>query len=184
MTVRNSVLYSRKAGLFTALGLGAGVAIHVIYCLAGLAIVISQSIVLFNALKWIGAAYLFYIGYQAIRSKGYNAPENLVDGAEKFMSPMQALRSGFITNLFNPKATLFFLALFTQIIDPHLGLMEKTVMGITCVAMIIGWFSIVATVLTAPVIRAKFLRASKWVDRACGVMLIGLGLKLAFSKIN
>lgn len=182
MAVRNSVMGSRKAGIFTAIGFGLGVAIHVAYCLAGLALVIAQSVVLFSIIKWIGAAYLFWVGYHALKSKGYTPPE---EGAEApaAMSALQALRSGFITNLFNPKATLFFLALFTQILSPDIGIAAKAVYGLTCIVMTMLWFSVVATVLTTPKIRSAFLRASKWIDRVCGAMFVALGLKLAVTRL-
>src|SRR5688572_14033054 len=99
------------------------------------------------------------------------------------MTPAAALRSGFITNLFNPKATMFFLALFTQILDPQIALLEKTAYGLTCVLMTMGWFSIVATVLTTPKIRASFLKMSQWIDRVCGAIFIGLGVKLALTRL-
>lgn len=183
MAVRNSVLHSRKAGIYTAIGFGLGVAVHVVYCLAGLALVISQSVLLFNILKWLGAAYLFYVGIKALRSKGFQNSDISTEQGTSLMMPLEALRSGFITNLFNPKATMFFLALFTQILDPHLGMGAKLFYGTTCIVMTMLWFSIVATVLTTPKIRAAFLRASKWVDRVCGAMFIGLGVKLALAKI-
>lgn len=182
MAVRNSIMGSRKAGIFTAIGFGLGVAVHVAYCLAGLALVISQSVFLFGIIKWIGAAYLFYVGYHALRSKGFAAPENGF-GEKLSISPFQALRSGFITNLFNPKATLFFLALFTQILSPDIDLYAKAAYGLTCVVMTMIWFSFVAGVLTTAKIRALFLRASKWIDRVCGGLLIALGIKLAVTKL-
>lgn len=182
MAVRNSVMGSRKAGIFTAIGFGLGVAIHVAYCLAGLALVISQSVMLFNIIKWIGAAYLFYVGWQALKSKGYTPPEEGAVAAPA-MTPVQALRSGFITNLFNPKATLFFLALFTQILSPDIAMGAKIVYGLTCIVMTMIWFSIVATVLTTPKIRAAFLRASKWIDRVCGGLFVALGIKLAVTRL-
>lgn len=183
MAVRNSVMGSRKAGLFTAIGFGLGVAVHVAYCLAGLALVISQSVLLFNIIKWIGAAYLFWVGYHALKSKGYAPPPADGVDAPPAMSALQALRSGFITNLFNPKATLFFLALFTQILSPDIAFAAKAVYGLTCVVMTMVWFSIVATVLTTPSIRAAFLRMSKWIDRVCGAMFIALGVKLAVTRL-
>lgn len=182
MAVRNSVMGSRKAGIFTAIGFGLGVAIHVAYCLAGLALVIAQSVVLFSIIKWIGAAYLFWVGYHALKSKGYTPPAEGVE-APPAMSALQALRSGFITNLFNPKATLFFLALFTQILSPDIGITAKAVYGLTCIVMTMLWFSVVATVLTTPKIRSAFLRASKWIDRVCGAMFVALGIKLAVTRL-
>lgn len=181
MAIRNSILSSRRAGIMTAVGFGLGVAVHVAYCLGGLAIVISQSVLIFGILKMIGAAYLFYVGYKALRSNGFSAgPIN--GDASVPMSDLQALRSGFITNLFNPKATMFFLALFTQIISPDVGMAGQVFYGMTCIVMTMIWFSIVATALTTPAIRNRFLRFSKWIDRTCGVALIALGAKLVLTK--
>lgn len=182
MAVRNSVLYSRRAGILTAIGFGLGVAVHVTYCLGGLAIVIAKSVLLFNILKFVGAAYLFYVGYKTLKSKGFDGQ---TEGGlvMPLMSDWQALRSGFITNLFNPKATMFFLALFTQVIDPHVPLSIQALYGVTAVVMTMVWFTIVATVLTAPAIRAKFIRMSKWIDKVCGGLFIALGVKLAVSTV-
>jgi threonine/homoserine/homoserine lactone efflux protein len=70
MITRNTLVYSRKTGMYSAIGLGLGIGVHVLYCLMGIGLLISKSIVLFNSIKLIGAAYLFYIGYKSIRSKG------------------------------------------------------------------------------------------------------------------
>jgi RhtB (resistance to homoserine/threonine) family protein len=182
MTVRNSVIYSRRTGVTTAIGLGLGVAVHVTYCLGGLALIISKSIMIFSTLKIIGALYLFYIGINALRSKGFSETKTELDNTP-ILNNWTALRNGFITNLFNPKATMFFLALFTQILNPDASLPQKMVYGLTCILMTTMWFSIVATLLTTPRIKAKFLRASKWIDRVCGVLLIGLGIRLAVTKL-
>lgn len=182
MAVRNSVLYSRRTGIMTALGFGLGVAVHVTYCLGGLAIVIAKSVILFNILKYIGAAYLFYVGYKALRSTGFSETE--VEKTQRpAMSDFVAIRGGFITNVFNPKATMFFLALFTQIINPAEPLTIQFLYGLTCIIMTMLWFAVVATVLTAPAIRAQFLKISKWIDRTCGALFIALGVKLVLTKI-
>ena len=182
MVIRNSMMQSRRIGILTAVGLGLGVSIHVAYCLGGLALVISKSIILFNVLKFIGAAYLFYVGYKALKSKGFQPEEADVEKPVS-MSAFAAIRSGFITNLFNPKATMFFLALFTQIMNPNVGMLVQILYGATCILMTMAWFSIVATVLTTPWVRARFLRLSKWLDRVCGGIFIALGVKLAVTKI-
>lgn len=183
IAVRNSIQQSRRIGIITAFGFAAGVAIHVTYCLMGLATVIAQSIILFNILKFIGAGYLFYVGISALRSKGFAMDESsdVVKTAPR-MTSFQAFRSGFITNLFNPKATLFFMALFTQILSPQIPVWTSVVYGVTCVTMTAGWFAIVAMILTTPVIRARFLKCSKWIDRVCGGVLIALGIRLALTK--
>lgn len=186
MAVRNSVLFSRRAGIFTALGFGVGVLIHVTYTIMGIATVISQSIILFNVIKWAGAAYLIYIGYHALRSKGMG--QKIVDEAQKEgkngseeMGDFQAFRGGFLTNALNPKATLFFLAIFSQIISHDTPAAWQAIYGLTCAVMVVGWFSIVTFVLTYAPVRAVFLRASRWIDRVCGALLIALGIKVALT---
>jgi len=69
IVVRESVGYGRRAGLFTAVGVGTGILVHVTYSLLGIGLIVSQSIVLFNALKWLAAAYLLYIGIKALRAR-------------------------------------------------------------------------------------------------------------------
>ena len=185
MSVRNSVLYSRRTGLLTALGFGLGVLVHATYTVAGLAILISQSVLAFSIIKYIGAAYLLYIGIKSLRSKGF-AGKVIGDNQESQMqredlSLIAALMSGFITNVFNPKATLFFLALFTQIVGTDTPTSVKAVFGLTCFFMTVGWFSIVATILTDRSVRRYFISFSRWIDRLCGGLLIALGVRLAVS---
>lgn len=185
IAVRNSVLYSRKIGILTAIGFALGVCIHITYALFGIAALIAQSVILFSILKYAGAAYLFYIGIKSLRSTGFHQ-----DKADKtkplkksHMSSWQALWSGFLTNVLNPKATLFFLAVFSQFIGPETSLTTQLIYGATCIIMTGLWFSIVAIVLTNPKIKTAFLRFTKWIDRICGCLLIGLGIKLALSRV-
>lgn len=108
VVVRESVAHGRKAGTYTAMGVGTAIFLHVGYSLLGIGLIVSQSIVLFNALKWAAAAYLLYIGIKALRAKpasAGDAPVNVVAGER---TARGAFTSGFITNGLNPKATLFF----------------------------------------------------------------------------
>lgn len=182
VAVRNALIHGRNAGFWTALGFGCGVMIHATYTMVGIAALIAQSILMFNIIKYAGAAYLLYIGIKAIRSRGLS--ETHIDQISKSpsISIGAAFRSGFITNLLNPKATLFFLALFTQIVSPSTPLSIQAIFGLTCAAMVTIWFSCVAIFLTAPAIRNRFLKISKWLDRCCGGVFIALGLKLACTR--
>ncbi len=182
IAVRNAVTGTRRTGFLTALGFGLGVGVHVSYCLAGLAAVIAQSIVLFSVLKILGAAYLFYIGFKALRSKGMSEETDVTSGNGKRLTDGQALRSGFLTNLLNPKATLFFLALFTQTIGPETGFGAKILYGATAMGVVTMWFSIVALVLTTPALRRAYLKVSRWIDRLCGGFLVLMGVRLALSR--
>ena len=182
--IQNSIVHSRRTGICVSLRLGLGVLVHVMYTIAGLAAVISESILLFNTIKWAGAAYLVYIGFRALQSKG--AGQITVDEGiraeknTKGISDLKALRLGFFTNVLNPKASLFFLVIFSQLIQPQTPVGWRITYGLTCCAITIGWFSILACALTQRRIRSLFLNATKWIDRVCGGLMIALGIKVAF----
>ena len=114
MVTRNSIFYSRKAGIYSSLGVSMAIWVHVAYSIAGLAVIISSSVVLFSILKYLGAAYLIYIGWKTFTSKAMMDLEKNDETAN--LSNMKAFKIGFITNVLNPKTTIFFLSIFTQIV--------------------------------------------------------------------
>ncbi|QYO62014.1 LysE family transporter [Leptolyngbya sp. 7M] len=128
ITLRNSLVHSRQAGVYTALGLAIADLIHMSYCLVGIGVIISQSILAFTLLKWIGAIYLVYVGVKSLRAKPQQASTSQPKAA---MNNRSAFRMGLFTCLLNPKATLFYLALFTQIIQPNTPLWVQILYGAT-----------------------------------------------------
>ncbi|MEM6811277.1 MAG: LysE family transporter [Pseudomonadota bacterium] len=185
--VRQSILYSKLCGILTALGFAIGVAVHVGYVVFGLATIIAQSTVIFTIIKVLGAAYLFYLGIQALRSKGFHPPSPMAGEdrkKSKEISLFKAFQIGFLTNLLNPKATLFFMAVFSQFITPDTVIIEKIILCMTCIVMTFLWFSFVAIILSLPILRRKFLNISVWIDKVCGVALIALSIKLLLKKVD
>ena len=184
IVVRESVAFGRRAGVFTALGVGAGIFVHVAYSLLGIGLIVSQSIVLFNALKWLAAAYLLYIGIKALRAKPADPARAELSLEQAVRSPRAAFATGFVTNGLNPKATLFFLSLFTVVIDPHTPLTVQAGYGLYLALATALWFCLVAMLFSQPRVRAGFTRLGHWFDRLMGAVLIGLGVKLAFSELR
>ncbi|WAJ38515.1 LysE family transporter [Pseudomonas sp. GOM7] len=184
IVVRESVAHGRRAGVFTALGVGAGILVHVTYSLLGIGLIVSQSIMLFNVLKWLAAAYLLYIGIKALRARPADpaAAELALAGAAR--SGRGAFVTGFVTNGLNPKATLFFLSLFTVVIDPHTPLSIQAGYGLYLALATATWFCLVAWLFSQPRVRAGFARMGHWFDRLMGVVLVGIGVKLAFSEMR
>ncbi len=190
IVLRNALEHGRRAGIYTAVGIATGLAVHMAYCIAGIALVISRSIMLFNIIKWVGAAYLVYVGWQALRSRGMD-----IDAMKRrigtggapdmaMLSSRKAYGMGFFTNIFNPKATLFFLALWTQVIGPSsMPVAHQAILACGVIMMGASWFSLVTLVMTMPAVRAQYARASKWVDRVTGGLFIALGLKLAVARL-
>ncbi|HEX8543512.1 lysine transporter LysE [Pseudomonas syringae] len=184
VVVRESVTHGRKAGTYTAMGVGTAIFVHVGYSLLGIGLIVSQSIVLFNALKWAAAAYLLYIGFKALRAKPANASDAPVKVAVGERTARGAFTSGFVTNGLNPKATLFFLSLFTVVINPHTPLWVQAGYGVYLAVATGLWFCMVARLFSQERVRAGFARMGHWFDRAMGAVLVALGLKLAFTEIR
>ncbi|WP_447593030.1 LysE family transporter [Aquipseudomonas campi] len=183
VVVRESVANGRRAGTWTAFGVGTGILVHVAYSLLGIGLIVSQSIVLFNALKWLAAAYLLYIGFKALRAKP--APAGALDVAvAPLRSSRGAFMTGFVTNGLNPKATLFFLSLFTVVINPHTPLAIQAGYGLYLAVATGLWFCLVALLFSQARVRAGFTRMGHWFDRVMGAVLIALGIKLAFTELR
>lgn len=180
MVSRNALLYSRKSGVYSALGLALGILLHVSYSLIGIGLIISKSIVLFFALKLIGSGYLLYIGYKMLHSK---KSELVIEGKQekKDISKLSAIKMGFMTNATNPKATLFFLSIFTLVINPATPLFVKLLMGIEMTVATFLWFAFVATILSHGIIKKQFIKIQHHIERVMGVVLVLLGIKLALS---
>lgn len=180
MCVRNSLTYSRKTGIWTAVGFGAGVSVHIAYSLAGLAIIISKSVLLFNLIKFLGAGYLIYVGARSLLSKSstFHAGEA---HKKRDIPALSAVRMGFLTNVLNPKATLFFLSVFTLVVSPSTPTSVMALMGVIMIANTILWFSIVSLFLTQDRIRSLFERFQGAFNKAFGGLLVSLGIKVALS---
>lgn len=180
IVIRNSIIHSRSAGVYTAGGLAFGNLIHITYCLIGIGFLISKSILLFNVVKWLGAAYLIYLGIKSLRAQPH--PPINQSGLTTSFTCISALRTGFLTDLLNPKATLFFLALFTQIIRPGTPLLAQIVYGFTIVALEFGCFAILAAIIGHHSVRQRVEAVSHWIERVTGVVLIALGVRVAFAE--
>ncbi len=180
MISRNSLLYSRKVGIYSSAGLGLGIVVHITYSLIGIGFLISRSVVLFSIIKFIGAGYLLYIGYKCLKAPPSASPEALPEGGAH-MTPIAALRMGFLTNVLNPKATLFFLALFTQVISPATPIFVQILYGVEMSVMTFAWFAFVAFLLSHGAVKQRFAAIQRYLERGFGVVLIALGVKVALS---
>ncbi|WP_411994719.1 LysE family translocator [Agarivorans sp. DSG3-1] len=183
IVLKNSISLGRRAAIFTSIGVGCGIMVHVVYSVLGIGLIISQSIWLFNVIKWLGAAYLIWIGIQGLRAKRRNDQDI---EAEQGLSTSDgsAFLSGFMTNGLNPKATLFFLSLFTVVINPSTPMLVQLGYGLYMVFATALWFIMISWVFSTARVRRKFLQVGHWFDRTMGVVLVGLGIRLLFSSRN
>jgi RhtB (resistance to homoserine/threonine) family protein len=186
MVLRQSLLHGRREAIITSLGIGTSLMFHVTYTILGLGLIISQSIYLFNIVKWCGVAYLLYIGVKALRAgkSDLTAQPTAVEGDQKRQSFAKSFFLGFAANILNPKAVFFFLSIFSTMVSINTPIAVKFGYGLVMAASLIAWFVGVSMFMTRPKTRAAFSRASQWIDRVSGAVFIVLGLKLATEKAS
>lgn len=181
MVIRNSINLSKRAGVLTALGIGAGVLVHVGYTLLGIGVLIQQSPLLFSALKLVGAAYLVWLGIKMLLTRKALEDSEKVEVA---VSDLAAFRIGFFTNSLNPKTTIFILSLFMQVVQLSTPLMTKISYGLFISLAHVFWFAAVGLFFGAPRMRETFLRFQLWIDRAFGCLLVGFGISLSVANLS
>lgn len=179
MTVRNSLVYSRRSGIFTSLGISTALGIHLFYCAAGVGYLISKSVILFSLIKFLGSGYLIYMGITSIMAKGSKIDLKEVQSGID-LTRFQAFRMGFLTNVLNPKATLFFLSLFTFVIGNSTPIYIIIVISVIIIFTAFIWFTIVSIFLAQQNIQRVFLKYERTINCTLGGFLILLGVKIAF----
>ncbi|MGR6429517.1 LysE family transporter [Rhizobium sp. PAMB 3174] len=184
MVMRQAVVHGRRAAVLTSFGVGTSLMFHVTYTILGLGLIISQSILIFNVIKWLGVAYLVYIGIQSLRA-GTTRLDADPASSKAPAAPQTAAKAyslGFLANALNPKPVFFFLSIFSTVVSHETPAMVKFGYGLVMASCLIAWFVGVSFFLTMPKMRASFERASKWINRASGAVFIAFGLKLATEK--
>ena len=177
LVTRNALLYGRRAAVMTALGINVGIFFWVMAAALGLAAVVATSATAFTVIKFAGALYLVYLGIQALRSRSTHELS-----ARAAPRARHALRQGVVSNLLNPKIAVFFTSLLPQFVGSHGTAAQLLLLGLLFNAMGVIWLLLYATaaargrnVLARPSVR-------RWLDRISGVVLIGLGTRLALER--
>jgi RhtB (resistance to homoserine/threonine) family protein len=172
MVTKNCLNGSFRKGVMTTLGIASALSIHISYSVFGIAVLIYESPVLFHILKYLGAGYLFYLGIVLLREKGTQKVAEVKRGRSAFVS-------GFLCNLLNPKATLFIFSLFTQFIDPSMGLGNKTLLGLVILAVTLVWFIFLSYIITHKLVQKHFARFQFAIGKVMGFVLCFLALYIA-----
>lgn len=183
VTIRQSVRFGRGIGICTALGIGAGISVHVLYTVLGVGALMHTLPWLLTVAKIIGGAYILYLGVSLLRSR----PKTVLEGEKEEHEPpveqtlLKAFTTGFLTNATNPKATLFFLAIFTTLISTSTPLGIQALYGLWMCFVNALWFVIVALFFSSNRVRVLFMRMGHWFERTMGVVLILFAGRLILS---
>ncbi|HEY3403954.1 MAG TPA: LysE family translocator [Ohtaekwangia sp.] len=177
-----SIGQGKKAGIISALGVGAGNVIHTLLAAFGLSLIIAKSVLLFNVIKYAGAGYLLYIGFKMLIDRSPLKTDGIhTTGA---IDHGKIFRDGVITNVLNPKVALFFIAFLPQFIDVNARntMFPFLVLGATFITTGTIWCIILAIFASAIFCRLKAnTRLSVYINKFCGLTLIGLGVKVALT---
>lgn len=168
---------SRRAAIFASLGLAIGVLIHSIYILFGLGKLILNSKIGMMALSLVGGSYLLYIGISSIIAKKGQDTDCDIPKTQD-MNPLNALMTGILTNLLNPKAIFFISSLLISVIDRDEPSGPFLLYEAILFFMTLAWFSIVSLFLSTPKIQRKAKAMEVWISRITGSILTIFGSKL------
>jgi len=185
--VRESIAFGRRAGIICAIGVGSAIMVHVAYTVTGVGLIIAQSILVFNIVKWCGAAYLVYLGIRSITAPAGPSPTESdapAAPASQLRSAAKSYTVGFLTNLLNPKATLFFVSLFATIVSRETPVVTQFAYGVALSMFLAVWFTMVALFFTTRSMRAAFERMGHWINRVTGLVFIALGVRIALQRAS
>jgi threonine/homoserine/homoserine lactone efflux protein len=183
VTVRNTLLGGRLAGIFTALGISSGQAIWALATSFGIVALLVASEFLFLAVKYAGAAYLVYLGAQALigawRGTGH-AGHVVVRAGVARLAPGRAFLQGLISDLGNPKMAVFFASLLPQFATPGEGMFAALmVLGLVFSGMTFAWLAIYAFVIAKAGDYLRQPSVRRWIEAVTGTLLVALGLRIA-----
>ncbi len=176
---RNALVHSRRAGVLASFGIATAVWVHVAYCMTGVALLIVNFPAAYEVIRWIGAAYLIYLGVMSIIGASSGAATDQAQSLS--LSDRKAFVSGFWCNLLNPKMTLILLSIFTQVIEPATSVTVRLLCGLIVSLVHLAWFSALAYWLSSPRLLGRIQSWKPTVERILGVLLILVGAKLVLS---
>ncbi|MEO6734466.1 MAG: LysE family translocator [Ferruginibacter sp.] len=178
-----SIAQGRKAGIMSVLGISTGSLVHTMLAAFGLSVIIAQSILLFNIVKYAGAAYLVYMGIKMLIDR---SPLNINPvGVNTQANYKKIYRDALVTNVLNPKVAMFFIAFLPQFIDPHFknSILPFLLLGFSFTITGTIWCFVLASFSSAISANLrKNTKFSSYLNKTCGIVLIALGVKVAMTK--
>src|SRR6266850_233282 len=186
LIIRNALRSGARSASLSALGVGAGSSLWAAASVLGLAVLLEGSELAFTVFKYAGAAYLVYLGLRSLIGSlrpGDESPDKPVTPRER-QRPGQraAFTQGLFNNLLNPKAAAIFVTAMPQFIEPHDSLFRLVAMVICYDLLVVGWLSMYGYVVSRAGRGRIGGRMRKGLERATGIVMIGLGMRLAFER--
>lgn len=183
VVVRQSISFDRKTALITSLGIGTGIGVHMIYTLFGLGFIITQSKIGFLIAQLVGICYLSFLAFSLIKSKPQSTASSEISIDNNPRHHKKAFLLGLMTNVLNPKATLFFLAIFTTVVSIKTPFYVQSIYALWIILTTILWFSLVSFFFSQQNVRDKFVKHGYLFERVMGSVLLLFAIKLIWGLI-
>jgi RhtB (resistance to homoserine/threonine) family protein len=182
LITQTALVSTRRHALWTALGLATGVWFHILYSLFGIALIIASSPLAYDVVRYLGAAYLMYLGVKSFRSKPGAAepPSHKKFSRNDFI----AYKQGVLCNMLNPKAMLFFLSVFTVVVDPNTPLWVQSLYGLQMSISTFAWFAWLAIMISHPSFKRRLTHWQAHIGKIMGVVFFLFAFYLLFHIMN
>lgn len=187
LVLRQSLVAGRRAALLSSLGIGTAILLHVAYTVLGVGVLLRASPLAFTCMKWAGAAYLLWLAWCCSKARPARTPS---ETASQATAPSDSASSGslggdrgaflrgFLTNVLNPKATMFFLALFSVGVSASTPRLVVGLYGLWMAIATAAWFCLVSLCLTHPAALSRFRRNAHWIDWLTGAVMLLFAARL------
>ncbi|QUM90473.1 LysE family translocator [Moritella sp. 36] len=167
VVVKNTVSVSRRAGFLTAFGIATAIWVHIFYSIVAVQFVATQSEFIFEVIRLLGASYLFWLGWKSLTS----TPQPLAT-KENEIQRSAFWKQGFINNLLNPKATLFFISIFSQVVAPNTPLFLQVGYGVVITIICFSWLCFISIMLTIDSTKPYVNKIVQPVEKIAGVIFV------------
>ena len=178
IVLKQSLRYGKRIGIYTALGIGSGILLHIIYSLLGFGLLIQKFEWAYIMFKLIGAGYLIYLGIMALKAQPFEVKNYHHENTG--IPHSKAFKQGFFVNALNVKATLFFITIYTAFVSQQTPIGWQVSYGLYMAIATALWFSFLAILFGNKHIKSKIGTIGIWIERITGVVMIVLAFKLLF----
>ena len=177
---RQSFRYGRRIAIWTSVGIAIGILFHVALSLTGLSLLLQNQPDLFWYLKLAAALYIGYLGLASLISRGpINLQNNSADEERRYL---KSISTGFLTNALNPKAFIFFITVFTLVINEDTEIFIKSLLGIYMSMATFIWFTFMSILLTNEKATERFENFIPWLEKITGLFLLILAIQIIFRE--
>ncbi|MCB6220044.1 homoserine/threonine efflux transporter [Bacillus paralicheniformis] len=178
LVVKNTLRYGPNAGRCNVLGLATGLSFWTLIAVLGLAVVIAKSVILFNTIKYLGAAYLIYLGIKSFFAKKMFSLEDIQAEKNKSRHYKDSFMQGLFSNVLNPKTVLVYITIMPQFINLRESVNQQLIiLALILTFLAVFWFLILVYLID---FAKKWLRSVKFqkvFQKAAGLVLVGFGVK-------